>query len=172
MAISVLLQPWITVRGISTTTFVYQSSAHYAEVPECKDVVCFMEVADISSTPCNFNYQTSPSLDDSMFQIMQGTFQPVVGLNLTINRYATAAVPLARYVRWWISGSTAAAWSITFRVWLSCTLSRARQKVAVAGAIYPPSTTMNFGPGTGATNFRPAPATAPLGGTKLLAGRS
>ena len=125
MAGAVLLSEWNTVRGAASTTTVTQQEKHYADLLHFQDVVIFMETSDVSGTPL-INFQTSPTKDDILFQLIDAaaSFVPTVSPAVTtkVLRYSAVTVPLARYVRWkFMSG--VAAWSCTFRVWLSPNLS-------------------------------------------------
>jgi hypothetical protein len=124
MAASVLLQEWNTVRGNLTTTTVTQQEHHYADLLHFQDVSLYMETSDMSGSP-TITFQTSPTRDDNLFQAMDatGTFIPAVGVTVRTLRYSNVSVPLARFVRWKFTGSTAAPWSCTFRIWLSPNLS-------------------------------------------------
>lgn len=82
-------------------------------------MVAFIEVTDVAGNP-NMKLETSPTRDDVLFQNMDAaTFVPSVGVTTKIYRYSSATVPLARFVRWKITGSATAPWSVTFRIWLS-----------------------------------------------------
>src|SRR5262249_5430876 len=86
-----------------------------------KDVVAFSEVADMSGNPA-INFQTAPTKDDGFLAAGETRLNPVVGVNTTILRYEGAGLPITRYLRWRL-GNAGAAWSITFRIWLSCNMS-------------------------------------------------
>src|SRR5262245_48827253 len=118
MAHALLLQDWITVRGNAGSTVVFQQEDSYADLMGYQDVGIFVEVSDFAGTP-SLQFSTSPTKEASMFALMSGgALGPgAAGVSVIYVRYASAAIPLARWVRWSLSG--AAAWSLTFRVWLS-----------------------------------------------------
>ena len=110
-----ILQDWITVRG-SVTTFT-QGEAGWLDLAPHQDVVFYLDVREVTGTTPTITYQTSPNKEDVLFQNMVTPFNLVAG-NPTVTSIrlnASPAVPLARYVRWQITGP-AGTWDATFRV--------------------------------------------------------
>ena len=120
MAHPILLQDWTTIRGNALATVVVQQEDSYADLLGYQDVGIYLDVSDFVNSP-QLQFHTSPTKEDAFFSLMTGaTVTPsFTGLQtpLVYVKYAAAAVPLARFVRWRASGA-AALWSITFRVWL------------------------------------------------------
>lgn len=111
---SVLLQDWLTVQGVSSAEKVYQPESDWADLGGYIDVVFYLDVRALSGSP-TVRYQTSPTRDEAFFATMGSVGVTGTGLTQTVVRYASASVPLRRWVRWQIGGSSA--FSLTFRVW-------------------------------------------------------
>jgi hypothetical protein len=110
------LQKWTTIRG--GVTVVNQPEHEYLDLEPFQDAFFWLEVSNITGTP-TLAYQTSPTLDDILFTTM--TASPVslavTGPNapvVTSVFMLSGTVPLARYVRWQLSGTPT--WDATFRV--------------------------------------------------------
>lgn len=116
MALPVLLQDWTSIQGNSSSDSVTQSADAWLDLQPFTDAIFYIERKDFSGTGLTVHYQTSPTSDDSLFQDMATVSISATGLTQTIVLFATASVPLARWVRWKVDAS--AAWRITFRVWM------------------------------------------------------
>lgn len=115
----ILLQDWLTIRGNASGTIVVQQEDSYCDLVNYQDVGIYLDVADFQNT-ARLEFHTSPTKEDSLFSLMSGAFFVPTGTGLQTPiyvKYDSAALPLARWVRWRGSGG-AAGWSITFRVWL------------------------------------------------------
>lgn len=124
MAHAVLLQDWITIRGIDDKEVV-QSEDTYADLGPYGDVVAFVEVSDITAST-ELYLETSPTKDNALFKAMHSSaLSPSVGVTTHIFRYSSATIPLARWVRFRLV-NTSSAWTVTFRIWLSPNLSGGR----------------------------------------------
>ena len=113
MGAAAVLQDWISVRGATSSVTVVQSTSEWLDASAYADVAFYLEVKDYSGSP-TISYQTSPNQDEALFQDMGSVAVAATGLTQTLVRFATASVPLARFVRWKVGGT--AAWSLTFRV--------------------------------------------------------
>lgn len=117
MAHATLLQEWTTIRGVDDQVVV-QSEDMYADLSPYGDVTAFAEISEITSGT-ELYYETSPTKDNQLFTAMHSSaLTPSTGVTVSIFRYSTATVPLARWVRWRLV-NTSSAWTITFRIWLS-----------------------------------------------------
>lgn len=111
-----LLQDWISIQGNSASDSVIMSADVWKDLSSYTDVVFYLERKDFSGSGLTLHYQTSPTQDDAMFQDMATVSISGTGLTQTTVLFATASVPLARWVRWKVDAS--AAWRLTFRVWM------------------------------------------------------
>lgn len=121
---SVLMQDWTTIRG-SGTTAVVQTKSDWLDLEPFADAIFWIETTEVTSPGAgtlNLTFETAPSADESLFAPLDS----LVGLQgstvyparkLFMN--ATPNVPLARYLRWNLSGSTAGTWDVTFRIYLT-----------------------------------------------------
>lgn len=125
MAHAVCLQEWATVQGASSTTVVHQDEQSWLNLAAFQDVALYLDVADFGGDPLPV-VESAPSKDEPVFQALFRGAGPIgsTGLQpLRIARFAdNRPPPLATWVRWSISGSSA--WSLTFRIWLSVVPSR------------------------------------------------
>lgn len=112
---SVLLQDWLTVKGVSSGEVVVQPAEDWVDLGGYVDVIFYLDVRDFSGSP-TIRYQTGPTQDESLFSTVSSIAVTATGLTQTAVRYASASVPIRRYVRWRIGGT--AAFSLTFRVWM------------------------------------------------------
>lgn len=124
MSDTLLLQPWITLAGPLTTTVIVQPALRYLDLSAYAAVAIYVEVSE-SIGDVILGFETSPTIDDSMFASIagpSGTVIPPVGISLL--RYPFAPpVPLARFLRWRIPGARGSPWSITFRAFVSANRS-------------------------------------------------
>lgn len=120
---SFILQNWTTIRaGGSGTVVITQQETDWLDLAPYQDVVFWIDVKEVTGSPTPTLYlQTSPTRDDTFFQTMvtQGTSTGIplaaAAAPTVVSAFMlTAAVPLARLLRWQISGS--APWDATFRI--------------------------------------------------------
>lgn len=130
MADSLLLQDWTTINGNVAGTIVKQSEDCYADLLGCRNLTIFMETAELIDT-ININFDTAPTKDESLFANV-AVWRPSIGVTATSVLYATATVPIARYLRWRFATGATTAWACTFRVWLSVTRPRPKMNVVAA----------------------------------------
>lgn len=114
-----LMQDWTTVTAGASGT-VKQGEDRYLDLSGYQDVAIYLEVGTSSPTGLTLDVETSPNKEDTYFKSMTTFTSPVAGLTSppAVVRWSSATIPLARFVRWKITASSA--WSITFRIWLSC----------------------------------------------------
>ncbi len=109
-----ILQDWTTIRG--SVTSVTQGEDGWLDLTPYQDIVLWVDCRESSGTPA-IQFQTSPTKDETLFQNMMSS-----ATNLTASTtpqivkatLAAATTPLARFVRWQISGTPT--WDATFRV--------------------------------------------------------
>lgn len=122
MPASIMLQDWTVVSGQDYEMVVTMPSERWADLGGYVDVMFFTEISSYSDGYGGvIALQTSPTRDESLFKTMATvTFQqspPAV----SIVRFASASVPLSRWVRWQVSAPSATTnrWDVAFRVWMT-----------------------------------------------------
>ena len=121
-----ILQDWVSVRGApgAAITRVVQSELAWADLAPYRDVVAWLEVREWSAdagVTLQLQYQTAVARDEGLFASVAAV-SVAVGVTVTPMLAATAAVPLAQYLRWSlapITPSTTNPWDATFRVLLA-----------------------------------------------------
>jgi hypothetical protein len=108
-----LLQDWLTIQGTASSVFT-QPENGWLDLTRYVDVVGWLEVKATNNV-ASFAYQTSPTMDDSLFVAPAASFAPAAGLTVTPVLKVTAVVPLGRWFRWRVTGSSGSGWSFTFR---------------------------------------------------------
>jgi len=116
MAHPILLQDWITARGNTGATIVSQQESSYADLKGYLDVAIHLQVADFSASS-NLDIQTSPTKEEGFFRTMLGFPISSAAVFFGVSRYASAAIPLTRWVRWQLTGVGVPP-VLTFRIWL------------------------------------------------------
>lgn len=113
-----VLQDWTTIRGTSGATIV-QGEDGWLDLSAYQDVVFWLDCREVTGASNTLNYQTSPTRDETLFQnmlaagiTMAAASTPVVSKALL----SGAAVPIARYLRWSITGTAVTPWDATFRI--------------------------------------------------------
>lgn len=110
-----ILQELSTIRGGATT--VTQNESGWLELTPFSDLVIFTDCREASGSP-TILFQTSPTRDDLLFTAMMAGFALVSNAQTVTKVLLTAAtVPVARFVRWQITG--APTWDSTFRVYVA-----------------------------------------------------
>lgn len=114
-----LLTDWITIAGAGSSP-VTQPSTQWLDVPEHEDIVFFLEVKEVAGT-VTLAYETSATRDDGSFVALVAPFALAV---TTVPRtdaalLAYAEAPLARFVRWRLTGAGTPGWDAVFRVWVA-----------------------------------------------------
>lgn len=117
-----VLQDIITVRGSNTT--VTQTEVDWLDLEQYQDIVLWFELREVtpaSGGTVTFSVQTSPTKDEAFF--VAGTVYTVNLDSLTLGVQSpikvilsqNPTVPLARYLRWQITSSSAP-FDATFRL--------------------------------------------------------
>lgn len=119
-----IMQDWVTIRGISTTTSVTQSESAWIDALKFQDIAFWLEVRGITlpAGTLTLNYETAPIKDENLFltttplgsQAMSVQTAPFVK---SIVLSSNPTTPLSRWVRWrLIQASAGATWDVTFRI--------------------------------------------------------
>jgi len=116
-----MLQNWVTISG-GAGAAVTQAEDGYLDLENFRDIVVYPEFSFITGSS-TLTIQTSPITDSAMFSTM-ATFAPSgFGQQTPVTtQFASASVPLARWIRWRLTN--ASAWSATFRIWVRVTGAR------------------------------------------------
>jgi hypothetical protein len=121
-----ILQDWTTIRGGGSVTTITQQETDWLDLSPYQDVVFWIDVKETTNNSTaggspTLYLQTSPTLDDVFFQSMATGVTMVAAAAPTVLALlmasATTTVPVARYVRWQIVGTTT--WDATFRIALA-----------------------------------------------------
>jgi hypothetical protein len=113
---------WTTIRGISATPgqVVNQGDDQWLDLAPYQDCAFWVDCRGQSNAP-TLAIQTSPTRDELYFKSMVTAITLAVGNGPTA--YAalldSALVPLARFVRWQLTGPAGSAWDATFRIFVS-----------------------------------------------------
>lgn len=103
------------MQGTDTSTSIPQSASGWLELPEHEDIVIYADVRGTVGTVA-ISFETAPSRLEQGFVAMIGPITlsgPVVRVDKVL--FATAAVPVAQFVRWRLTGG-GTPWGATFRV--------------------------------------------------------
>ncbi len=118
---SILLQDWVTLNGPSGGTII-QGESSWLDVGMFQDLVFWLDCRKTVASPLNLSYQTSPRKEDALFASMVAAVDMSAAASggvvvATPVLAASALVPPGRWARWSITA--AAAWSATFRIYVS-----------------------------------------------------
>ncbi len=120
MSYVTLMQDWITLQTSGANT-VIQAEEQWLDMADFLDIVFYISTQQVSGTTPTLTFKTSPSKDDALFSTLSGAAQVLTASTnhapITV-KFASAAIPLARYVRWELSGTGVTA---TFRVYTAAT---------------------------------------------------
>lgn len=115
MAMRLVLQQWLTV-SLPDGAQVTQSEVNWLDCERFRDVLAIITVANAVGFP-TFSLETSPSKDEDLFMDLG------LGFDLapdtvwrSSNYFASATIPIARFVRWRLRALGGADTSATFRV--------------------------------------------------------
>jgi hypothetical protein len=110
------LTEWRTVSGDNgdgvLAPTITQAESAWLDVGDSQDVVFFLEVKE--ATTSSLSYQTCPSKEDAAFQSLFPAFTLVAGTRVDLVLATYAFIPVARYVRWQLSGTSH--YDATFRI--------------------------------------------------------
>ena len=118
---SFILADWTAVAGVAQTggSTVTQDETGWLDLAAFQDVVIYLDCREATPTSPGptIAFETSPAKDNGLFQALASTGlaaspAPTVLRALMLS----STVPLARYLRWKITGPSGAAWDATFRV--------------------------------------------------------
>jgi hypothetical protein len=114
-----ILQDWTTIRGGGSGTItITQHEVEWLDLGDYQDVAFWIDVkeATVSPNQPTLTLQTAPTKDESFFQpMLSGLALTGSGTPTVLSAFMTAvSVPLARYLRWQLSGT--ATWDATFRI--------------------------------------------------------
>ena len=113
---SYILQDWTTIRAASG--LVTQGESGWLDLAPYQDVMFWVDVREYSGTTApHILFQTAPIKEDGLFTSVAGGMADVTLSSVTnpTRVLITSSVPIARYVRWQLSGP-GSAWDATFRV--------------------------------------------------------
>jgi hypothetical protein len=110
-----ILQEWITIRGSVTT--VTQGEDGWLDLTAYQDLVFWVDCREVTGTTPAISFQTSPTKDDSLFTNVIASANLAAASTPAVTKalLASATVPVARYLRWQITGP-AGTWDATFCV--------------------------------------------------------
>jgi hypothetical protein len=134
---SYLLQDWTTLRGDVSVTALSQGENGWLDLSAFQDVVAWLQVKEVTPTSGSLQlaYQTAPTKDDALFVAMAPALAIAgPGLTTTAMLKFTTATPLTRWMRWQIALTSAAAWDVTFRIFLACNAVGANRAQVLAEA--------------------------------------
>ncbi len=118
---SFVLQDWITIRG-TTGAVITQGESGWLDLAPYQDVSFYIDIREFSPSAGNMVFETAPIKEDVLFQAMLSS---IAFTTAPTNPYrvpiTTASCPVARYVRWKLTGPASTPWDITFRVVLAAT---------------------------------------------------
>ncbi len=121
MAISMLLQDWTTIQ-LAAADSIVQNEASWLDCGAYTDLVAYVSTKQATAASgATLHLETAPSRDNELFAAGTSMFSlaltPTTTFAPQLVRYASATVPLARWVRWRISSTAATV--VNFRVWLA-----------------------------------------------------
>ena len=126
-----VLQEWTTIRGASGGTgnpglTIVQSERGWLDLSPFQDLFAWVDVRETTpgvTSNINLFFDTSPTEDENFFVSMTGVNVPVIsGLVAATTPVIiklpmlTAAVPLARFLRWRLFSTVSQTWDVTMRI--------------------------------------------------------
>jgi hypothetical protein len=151
------LQPYLVIRG-GTSAVITQGENAYLDLSGFQDIVAWLDVRELGPTSpgITVSYQTGPSAEEVAFVNMGSTVVTATGVFVTSMFLATAANPLARFLRWQLSpGASSLPWDLTFRIWVAANAPGRRRPagaMSASGASWPLHA---VGGASGGTPFQP-----------------
>jgi hypothetical protein len=112
---SILLQDWVTLSTSATATTITQGADSWLDVGAFEDLVFYLDVKLASGSPV-INYQTAPVPEEASFTALLPGINMATGVTTNSVLAVFAGVPVARFLRWQLTGTSAYA---TFRIWVS-----------------------------------------------------
>jgi hypothetical protein len=121
---SFVLQEWVTIRGAGPANppgaTIVQDQDDWLDLSLFQDVFFFIACSEIVGTP-TITFETSPTTDEGFFQPIAAATSLVASASVMVIKApmltasTSGTMPIARYVRWRLTGSTTP-WDATFRV--------------------------------------------------------
>jgi len=116
------LEPeWTTLRASADISLITQARSKYVDLADYDDVVLYLEVREADGS-AQISWQTSPTADDGSFvTLLDGIdLASLVGAGPRVDRFLAgySSPPLARYLRWQLTGNADGSWGACFRVTL------------------------------------------------------
>jgi hypothetical protein len=96
---------------------VTQPRYAWLDLGELEDVIIYADVREVTNT-VTLNLQTAPAAADSVFVTMSSIATLATGVQTLPAIGRMAALPVARFLRWSLSGAVAG-WDTTFRIWVA-----------------------------------------------------
>lgn len=116
---SYILQDWTTIRAGNISS-ITQGESGWLDLAPYQDVMFWIDVREYSGSAAPYVvFQTAPIKEDGLFQMMAQVQLSSV-TNPTPVLLRTATTPLARWVRWQLTGPGTGGWDATFRVLATC----------------------------------------------------
>ena len=112
---ALLFQNWVTLSTTPDFLTITQGATSWLDVAAFEDLVFFLEVK-LQSGVATVNYQTAPVPEEAAFVTMLPSVPLVAGVRADRVLASNAQVPVARHLRWQLTGS---AISATFRIWVA-----------------------------------------------------
>jgi hypothetical protein len=122
-----VLQDWLTLSSASNAV-ILQNESDWLGFSSFQDIAFWIDIRGLTPPTAGnlkIDLQTSPTKDDAMFGTLTNCTTgsitaPPANVVVVKNLLSTnPANPLATWVRWSLTPSVAAAWSITFRIFAS-----------------------------------------------------
>jgi hypothetical protein len=114
---ALLLQNWITLSTEVNSPNITQGAGSWIETEEFEDLVFFLDVKQQSGAATFITYQTAPVPEDIAFAALLPSIALSTGTRADRVLATFAPVPVARFLRWQLSGGASAI--ATFRVWVA-----------------------------------------------------
>src|SRR5437899_3108427 len=123
MADAICLQDWISLAGGAGVT-VTQDVREWKDICAYRDGVFYCEISAITGS-ANVTMQTSPTRDEIFFA-QPSALRPFTGSAgvqlLQVSAFSAGGTPMAKWLRWQVT--SAFAWSVSFRIWVSVAQAR------------------------------------------------
>ena len=125
-----VLQDWTTIRGTLAATssnlasYITQNESEWLDLSPYQDVFFWVAIAEVTAPGMVSLYlETSPTEDEALFQSIAGSGTAAIsGLTASatpvVLKYPmlSAAIPIARYLRWKLGCASSGPWDATMRI--------------------------------------------------------
>jgi len=113
------LTDWVVVQGASTIGSITQSADSWLDLADYEDVQLYIDIKDTGAFTVTMNYETSLTRQEQGFVAVVPPFAMSAGLRVDQAPFSLALNPVARFLRWRVSQTTATStWQATFRIWV------------------------------------------------------